>query len=220
MKNLLTLLALTICITALGQKKALTHDDYDLWKRTASTEISPSGNLVAISVVTSTGAGDGYLEIHNITNDSKHTFFNGVQPQISADEKYVYFLQKPEYQKLRKEKKDDLDKAKQSKNKFMVYDVATGKIIDSIQRVKKYTASDKRNDFLIIEKFKDLKTEKKKDTTTEVEEPIKETKRQKKRRLKKEKEALEKKQKELKKIDADKEIVDYTKEDYLIVYQT
>lgn len=219
MKNLLYFFAFSICFTTLGQKKALTHDDYDLWKRAGSTKISPSGNLVAVSVVTSTGAGNGYLEIHNISNDTKHTFFNGVNPQISADEKYIYFLQKPEYQTLRKEKKDDVDKAKRSKNTFMVYNVELGTIVDSIQRVKKYTASDKRNTFLILEKYKDLKPEKKKDTTeTKEEEPINETKREKRHRLKREKEELEKKLKELKKVDDDEEIIDYTQEDYLIIY--
>jgi len=210
MKNLLTLLIFACCITAFAQKKALTHADYDLWKRAATRpEISPSGNLVAISVVTSTEAGDGYLEIHNLAKDTKHTFFNGENPQISADENYVYFLQKPEYQKLRKEQKKEVDKDKQSKDTFMVYEVASGTIIDSIQRVKKYQASDKRNDFIIIEKHKDLKPEKKKDTTV-----VKETKKEKKRRLKKEEKEEDKKAKE-----EDKKKVDYTEEDYLIIYQ-
>lgn len=221
MKNLLLLLAFIISITAIAQKKAITHADYDLWKRAAKTEISPDGNLVAISVVTATGAGDGYLEIHNIAKNTKHTFLNGIDPQISADEKYIYFLQKPAYQKLRKEKKKEVDENEQSKNTFMVYDVATGTIADSIQRVKSYDASDKRNDFLILEKFKDLKPEKKKDTVVVKEEkaPLKETKREKKRRLKKEQEELSKKLKELKKEDPKEEKADFTKENYLIVYQ-
>jgi hypothetical protein len=175
MKNLLISLIFACCITGFAQKKALTHADYDLWKRAANQEISPSGNLVAISVVTSTEAGDGYLEIHNLVKGTKHTFFNGENPQISADENYVYFLQKPEYQKLRKEQKKEVDKDKQSKDTFMVYEVASGTIIDSIKRVKKYQASDKRNDFIIIEKYKDLKPEKKKDTKA-----VKETKKEKK----------------------------------------
>jgi dipeptidyl aminopeptidase/acylaminoacyl peptidase len=210
MKNLLISLIFACCITAFAQKKALTHADYDLWKRAANQEISPSGNLVAISVVTSTEAGDGYLEIHNLVKGTKHTFFNGENPQISADENYVYFLQKPEYQKLRKEQKKEVDKDKQSKDTFMVYEVASGTIIDSIKRVKKYQASDKRNDFIIIEKYKDLKPEKKKDTKA-----VKETKKEKKSRLKKEGKELKKKTKE----DGKKKVVDYTEEDYLLIYQ-
>lgn len=221
MKKLLLLLIFILSITAIAQKKAITHADYDLWKRISKTEISPDGNLVAISVVTTTGAGDGYIEIHNLEKNTKHVFFNGIRPQISADEKFIYFLQKPAYQKLRKQKKKEIDKNKQSKNTFMVYEVASGTIVDSIQRVKSYSASDKRNDFLILEKFKDLKPEKKKDTAAVKEEkaPLNETKRERKRRLKKEQEELSKKLKELKKEEPEEKKADFTKEDYLIVYQ-
>lgn len=218
MKHLLYFLIFTFCTITIAQKKALTHDDYDLWKRTSSSQISPSGQLVAISVATATGAGDGHLEIHNLKNDTKHVFFNGVKPQISADEKFVYFIKEPAYQKLRKEKKDEVDKDKQSKDTFMVYDVATGTIVDSIQRVKKYTASDKRNEFLIIEKHKDLKPEKKKDTTAKKEKPLQETKKEKKRRLKKEVKELETKANKSKKKSDKKDQVDFFKKDYLIVY--
>lgn len=218
MKHLLYFLIFTFCTITIAQKKALTHDDYDLWKRTSSSQISPSGQLVAISVATATGAGDGHLEIHNLKNDTKHVFFNGVKPQISADEKFVYFIKEPAYQKLRKEKKDEVDKDKQSKDTFMVYDVATGTIVDSIQRVKKYTASDKRNEFLIIEKLKDLKPEKKKDTTAKKEKPLQETKKEKKRRLKKEVKELETKANKSKKKSDKKDQVDFFKKDYLIVY--
>jgi dipeptidyl aminopeptidase/acylaminoacyl peptidase len=220
MKNLLTLLIFSFCVSSFAQKKVLTHADYDLWKRTATKpEISHSGHLVAISVITSTEAGDGYLEIYNIANDTKHTFFNGVNPQISADEDYIYFLQKPPYEKLRKEKKDEVAKEKQSKDTFMVYEVASGTIIDSIQRVKKYTSSDKRNEFLIVEKYKDLKPENKNDSTTVKETSLKEIKKDKKRRLKKERKEREKKAKESKEPADKRNKTDYTKEDYLIVYQ-
>ena len=123
MKRELTLLLLLCVMFSVAQKQALTHDDYDLWKRVSTTKISDNGKVSAISVVTSTGAGDGYLEIHNLDTGSKTAFFNGVSPHISPDEKYVYFLKKPAYEKSRQEKKDDVKKDKQSKNTFMVYDV-------------------------------------------------------------------------------------------------
>jgi hypothetical protein len=67
---------------------------------------------------------------------------------------YTYFLQKPPYEKLRK--KDQVDKEKQSKDTFMVYEVASDTLVDPIHRAKKHTSSDKRKDFLIVEKHKDL----------------------------------------------------------------
>ena len=205
MKRELTLLFLLCVMFSVAQKQALTHDDYDLWKRVSTTKISDNGKVSAISVVTSTGAGDGYLEIHNLDTGSKTAFFNGVSPHISPDEKYVYFLKKPAYEKSRQEKKDDVKKDKQSKNTFMVYDVQQEKIVDSVGRVKKFYASDKTAGYVIIEHHKDLKPEKKE---------IKETAKEKKKRLKREKRER-KKNKGKKK----KEKPDYLKEDYLIVYK-
>lgn len=205
MKKELTLLLLLSVMFNFAQKQSLTHDDYDLWKRVSTTKISDNGNIAAISVVTATGAGDGYLEIHNLENGEKKTFFNGVSPQISPDEKYVYFLQEPAYEKARQEKKDEVKKDKQSKNTFMVYDVQQGKIVDSVQRVKKFYASDKTAGYVIIEHHNDLKPEKKE---------IKETPKEKKKRLKREK--RERKKNKGKKKDVKPE---YLKEDYLIVYK-
>jgi len=203
MKKELTLLLLLSIVFSFAQKKPLTHDDYDLWKRPSSTIISDNGNVAAISVVTTTGAGDGYLEIHNLSNGDKKTFFNGVNPQISPDEKYVYFMQKPAYEKARQEKKDEVKKDEQSKNTFIVYDVALGKIVDSISRVKKYYASNKKAGYVIVEHFKDLKPKKEK---------IEETPKEKKKRLKREKKARKKNK-------GKKQKPEYLKEDYLIVYK-
>ncbi|MGJ8683175.1 MAG: alpha/beta hydrolase family protein [Nonlabens sp.] len=206
MKRALTLLLL-LCITVtFAQKKSLSHEDYDLWKRVSTTSISNNGNVAAIAVVTATGAGDGYLEIHNLASGEKKTFFNGVNPQISPDEKYVYFMQKPAYEKARQEKKGEVKKDNQSKNTFMVYDVDRGEIVDSISRVKKFYASDKTAGYVIVEHHKDLKPEK---------EEIKETPKEKKKRLKKEKKARKKNKGKKDK----KEKPEYLKEDYLVVYK-
>ena len=178
MKRYLLLTLLLCSVVSLAQKKALTHDDYDLWKRAGATNISNNGKVVTIAVTTTTGAGDGYLQIHNLESGRKDTFFNGERAVISPDEKYVYFLQKPAYEKLRQEKKDEVKKDKQSKSTFMVYDIASGSIIDSVQRVKSFYASDKVSGYVIIEHFKDLKPEKKK---------IEETPKEKKKRFKNEK---------------------------------
>lgn len=203
MKKILSLFLLWSVMFSFAQKKALTHNDYDLWKRASTTLISDNGKIAAITIVTATGAGDGYLEIHNLASGDKKTFFNGVSPQISADEKYVFFLQKPAYEKARKEKKEEVKKDEQSKNTFMVYDVVRGVIIDSIPRVKKFYSSDKIADYVLVEHHKDLKPRKEK---------IDETSKEKKKRLKKEKKAHKKNK-------GKKEKAAYLKEDYLVVYK-
>lgn len=197
MKNLLLLIVILTGITTSAQKKALTHNDYDLWKRVSNTVISDNGKVTALSVVTSTGAGDGYLTIVNNQTGETFPFFNGVQPIISSDEKYVYFIQKPAYQVTRQEKKDEVKKDKRSSNTFMVFDVNEGKIIDSITRVNRYRTNE-QGSFAIIEHLKDQKPVKK------------ESKKERKKRLKAEKKA-KKKGLAIKPL--------YQKEKYLIVYQ-
>ncbi|WP_124979230.1 alpha/beta hydrolase family protein [Nonlabens xiamenensis] len=214
MRGLTILLIFGAFLFSSAQQKPITHQDYDLWKRRGAVDISPSGNLVAISVVTGTGDGDGYLQIYDKQQSTSVFLFNGIQPHISSDEKYIYFLQRPIYDSLRQQKKKEVKKNEQSKNSFMVYDVALGKVTDSIARVKKFVASDKANHFVILEKYKDLK-KKEKDSVTPAQE-VQETKKEKRRRLKQKKKEVEK---ELETLEKRENPRDFTKEDYLIVYQ-
>lgn len=146
------------------QKRSLTHNDYDLWKRIQSPQVSDNGKLIVTSVTTATGRGDGYLKIVNLKTGQSNTFHNGHGAKISNDNNYVFFLQKPDYQTVRKEKKKEVKKDKQSKDKLFIYDVNTNKIVDSVLRVKSFDIPKKYDGWLVIEKFKNLKP--KKDTTT------------------------------------------------------
>ncbi|MCP9199494.1 prolyl oligopeptidase family serine peptidase [Gramella sp. GC03-9] len=158
-------LLLTTAVGFSQQKRALTHEDYDLWKSVQSSQISNSGNLIVTEVNTSTGRGDGYLKIFNRKSGKSIEYHNGYDATISADEKYIYFLRKPDYEQIRQEKKDDVKKEKQSKNAFFIYNVENNNLLDSIQRVKKYEAPEEYSGWVVIEKFKDLKPEKSKDST-------------------------------------------------------
>ena len=68
----------SLCFIGFSQeKKSLTHEDYDLWKRVSSTQISKSGNILLNEVKTTTGRGDGYLQIDLLSNGFSEQFFNG-----------------------------------------------------------------------------------------------------------------------------------------------
>ena len=210
MKKIFVCLLLLVSVTVHAQKKSLTHNDYDLWKSGRNVQISNNGNIIVYSAVTTTGAGDGYLQIHHINDNTSKQFFNGVSPVISKDEKFVFFLKKPAYDITRKEKKDKVKKNEQSKNVFMVYEVATGRIIDSVTRVNKFNTVKDVEDFVIIEHYKDLKPEKKEETKPAA--PENESKREKRRRLRREK-------KEGVSPAVTPSLPPYEKEDYLIIYQ-
>ncbi|APG60960.1 S9 family peptidase [Christiangramia salexigens] len=160
-------LSLFLLIGLIGysqEKRALTHDDYDLWKSLKNSQISKSGDLVITEVTTTTGRGDGYLKVYNSKTGKSKEFHNGRNAQISSDENYIFFLRKPDYQLTRQEKKDEVEKEKQSKDDFFVYNVKENQLTDSIIRVKGFKAPEDYTGYVVIEKFKDLKPEKKKDS--------------------------------------------------------
>ncbi|MDY8135079.1 alpha/beta hydrolase family protein [Aquimarina sp. 2201CG5-10] len=174
-RKFVILLVLLTPISLLAQKKAITHDDYDLWKRISDVKISNKGKLVVSTIETSTKRGDGYIEIYNTKNKQKFVFHNGYNSSITSDESFVIFKRKPNYETLRKEKKKEVDKEDRSKDALFIYDVKNNKILDSILRVKKYKIPIKGKDWLVIEKFKNKSTSKKKKEKDSLQEKKKDT---------------------------------------------
>lgn len=178
-KLLLLLFALSLTFTTFGQeKKPISHNDYDLWKRVTNPQISKGGDIVFASVRTATGRGDGYLKIYNAKTGRFYQFFNGVNAKLSSDGNFIVFVQKPGYQKTRQEKKNEVKKDDRTKDKLYIFDNNKGVLIDSVERVKSYHLPKKHTSYLVIEKHKAVKVgkdstkiEKSKDTTA-VKDPI------------------------------------------------
>lgn len=164
-KNIIALFFFSFTTLIFAQKRSLTHDDYDFWKSITDTKISNSGKLIVSVIETATKRGDGYIEIYNTESNKKFTFFNGYDSSITEDESFVVFKRKPKYETVRKEKKKKLKKDKTTKDDLFVYDVKANKIYDSITRVSSYKVPDDSNGWLVIEKFKNKKPEKKKKDT-------------------------------------------------------
>lgn len=154
------------CIGFSQEKKALTHDDYDLWQSISSTQISKSGNILLNEVKTSTSRGNGYLQINLLNNKYSAQFFNGTNAKITQDEKYIVFLEQPAYDSIRAEKKREVKKDKQSKPKLKIFSVAQQQIVDSLSRVKKFHIPEEADAWVVIEKFKDEKEKSKKEATS------------------------------------------------------
>ncbi|MBC8753468.1 S9 family peptidase [Kordia sp. YSTF-M3] len=156
-QKLLSLLCCFIVGISFAQKKAITHDDYDLWKYINGTKVSDKGKLVVFSTITSTKRGDGYLEIYDTETQQKATYFNGYKSAITKNEKFVIFQQKATYATKRAEKKEKTKKEDQQKDVLYIYDASNNTLYDSILRVKKYSLPKKNSDYLVIEKFKNKK---------------------------------------------------------------
>lgn len=155
--KLLPLVFLCVFGIATAQKRAITHDDYDLWKSVNQVQISTKGKIVATTVNTSTQRGDGYLQIDNTETKEKAVFFNGSKSAITYDEKYVIFQKKVKYATKRLEKKDKVKEADKEKEVLFIYDVANTTLYDSIERVKSFKLPKKNSRYLVVEKFKNKK---------------------------------------------------------------
>ncbi len=163
-KKIITFVFVFTLTAALSQKKAITHNDYDLWKKVSDVKISNYGKLIVSTIETSTKRGDGYVEIYNTQTKQKNTFHNGYDTSISFNENYVIFKKRPLYELTRKEKKKKIKKANQTKDALYIYDVKNKIILDTIHNVKRYTLPKEYEGWVVIEKFKN-RTKEKKDTT-------------------------------------------------------
>ncbi len=168
---LLFLLLLSLSVQS-QNKRALTHEDYDLWKSLRDAEISKDGDLVVSEITTTTGRGDGYLKIMNVKTGSSQKFHNAYKASISPDGKFVFFLRKPDYETLRQEKKKDVKEDEQSKDAFFIYDVKKNSLTDSIHRVKNYEIPEEYSGWVFIEKLQDLRKKEEKDSTEKLEPKI------------------------------------------------
>lgn len=153
-KILLLTLFFTLSLSYAQQKKVLTHNDYDLWKKIGNTTISDNGAIIVTSVATNTGRGDGYLNIYNVNTKKTTQFKNGYKAQISEDGNYVFFLRKPTYATTRKERKDEVKKDDRTKDDFFIYDVKKSQLLDSMMRVKSFKVPEKTTGWVVIEKYK------------------------------------------------------------------
>ncbi|AXG69930.1 dipeptidyl-peptidase 5 [Kordia sp. SMS9] len=156
-RTLLLLVFLFSFGSTIAQKKAITHDDYDLWEIITNTQISVQGKIIVSTIKKNTRRGDGYLEIYNNQTKNKARYFNGDESAITEDEKFVIFQKKVKYATKRIEKKDKVKEKDQQKEVLYIYDVANNAIYDSITRVKSYTLPLRNSNYFVVEKFKNKK---------------------------------------------------------------
>ncbi len=154
-KKIVSLLFLVPFALIAQQKKALTHQDYDLWKQVSSYQLTSDGNILLYEVKTSTGRGDGYSVLRYIDTEEEYVFPRATNAKISKEQDYLVFLEQPIYDSLRQQKLKKVAKEKQEKPQLKVFSLVQKKVVDSIKNVKKLSFPKEASQWFLVEKYKD-----------------------------------------------------------------
>lgn len=166
------------CITlASAQKKPLTHDVYDGWKRISSTSLSKDGNWLGYRITPQ--EGDDLLEIQNIDTKEKLQVERVSRYMFSKNSNYAIAEVKPEYQKVRELKIAKTSAKDMPKDSLYIIELATGKI-KKVARVKNFQLPDESEEWMAWLHEKPV-PEKKSDEKTEEEDEKKEKKNKRKK---------------------------------------
>jgi dipeptidyl aminopeptidase/acylaminoacyl peptidase len=147
------LFTLTVPLSGIAQKKALTFTDIMQFKAIVNPVISDDGNVIAYAATPD--RGDGEVKVHRIQKNAVFTIERGERPTISSDARWVVTPVAPRVVDLEKAK-NDKDKPKKG---LAVLDVQSGEIVH-YDRVDTYSLSEDGK-WLAIQYFKEEKEAKK-----------------------------------------------------------
>ena len=116
-------------------KKPLDHDVYDHWKSIQGQAISDDGKWVLYSVAPR--QGDGNLQVKNLTSEVSYTIPRGTSGQFTEDSHFVVFRIKPEYEAVKKARREHKKPEEQPKDFLGILDLRSGKLA-RIERVKSF----------------------------------------------------------------------------------
>ena len=139
----LFLLVFITCLTIHqlhAQKRPLTHDDFDTWKRIRGEKISPDGNYVVYHLTP--GKGDATMKIKTHDGREVLTYPRAASSTITWDSRYVIFDIKPALDSLNTMKRNKVKENELPKDSLGIYDLQSGSLT-KIGRVKGYKTGKK-----------------------------------------------------------------------------
>ena len=149
-----------------GQKKKLTHDDYDQWKSISNYQISTNGNYVVYEI--NPLEGDGVLYVYDTKSDRTTSFERGSQAQLTYDESALVFMVKPLYAETREAKRTEKKKDEIPKSHLVILDLKSN-ATDTIENASGFKMPDEHEGWLAVKlddevKKKPVKKDKKEES--------------------------------------------------------
>lgn len=101
------------------EKRALSHDDYDIWNDLKAQQISPSGEWVSYEV--NPQEGDGNLWLYHSIEEDFRSFHRAYGSKFAPNESFIAFKVKAQADTTRKAKLDGKKKDKLPKDSLGIY---------------------------------------------------------------------------------------------------
>jgi dipeptidyl aminopeptidase/acylaminoacyl peptidase len=144
MKRTGIILALTLImpLMLIGQKRPLTHADYDSWKSLSGTQITEDGKYLTYTI--NPQQGDGMLYLYETGASRLDSMFRGTAASVSPESRYMVYTIRPEAKavrdaKVKKAKDDDMPK-----NNMAIRLLPSG-TTTVIERVKSFSVPEKNS---------------------------------------------------------------------------
>lgn len=117
------LLLLLVCTPALfAQKPALDFKAYDSWKRLEKEQISRNGQIISYELTVL--KGNPVLHLYNPNTQKHDSIPRANNAFIASDESYIAWKMSPDYDTLRKQELNKVDKKKQDKDSLYIWHTA------------------------------------------------------------------------------------------------
>ncbi|MDX2128735.1 MAG: prolyl oligopeptidase family serine peptidase [Chloroherpetonaceae bacterium] len=139
-----------------SQKKPLTHDVYDQWKRVIGNAISTNGEW--LHFVVKPQEGDADLKIRSVKSSDSASFFRGEDPQFSYDSKHLVFFLKPSLDSVKNLKRKKTKSEDLPKDTLAILSLSDKRLV-KIERVKSFKMPEKAGNWIAyqLEKKKPTK---------------------------------------------------------------
>ena len=146
-KQFLLLAFCALPLVFFGQKKKLTHDDYDQWQSISDYEISGNGKYVIYEI--NPQEGDGVLYVYDTELDQTSSFDRGTKAQITFNESALVFMVKPPYADTREAKRKEKKKDEMPKSHLVILDLSS-RATDTIQNVSGFKMPEEHEGWLAV----------------------------------------------------------------------
>ena len=132
-------------------KKPLTHDVYDSWKSIKGITLSRDGLWTSYEI--NPQQGDGWLYFYNVKKQLPDSFPRGYNARFSPLSEYLVFKIKPQYQVIRKAKKEKKKKDELPKDSLGIV-LLKDKSLMKIAKVKSFGVAEENSNWFWYRKEK------------------------------------------------------------------